>query len=125
MTSFGTSSSPSRSLPRTPVWLEACSDSSKAIAAGYVHHRHVGADHRDRGHRRSGTLVGPLFGAIVYIYLSQVLQNFSAVAGLWKLVLGVVFVLLITGFRRGIAGGASTFWFQYMRREPAPAVNGE
>ena len=73
-----------------------------------------------------GTLVGPLFGAIVYIYLSQVLQNFSAVAGLWKLVLGVVFVLLITGFRRGIAGGASAFWYQYMRRrEPAPAANGE
>lgn len=73
-----------------------------------------------------GTLVGPLFGAIVWIYLSQVLQNFSAVAGLWKLVLGLVFVLLITGFRRGIVGGAATFWLQYMRRRlPAPAANGK
>jgi branched-chain amino acid transport system permease protein len=73
-----------------------------------------------------GTLVGPLFGAIVYIYLSQVLQNFGAVAGLWKLVLGVVFVLLITGFRRGIAGGVSTFWSQYLQRSrPVPVGNGE
>jgi len=48
-----------------------------------------------------------------------VLQNFSAVAGLWKLVLGVVFVLLITASGRD-RGRASTFWFQYMRREPGP-----
>jgi branched-chain amino acid transport system permease protein len=69
-----------------------------------------------------GTLVGPLFGSIVWVYLSQVLQNFSALAGLWKLILGVVFVLLITVFRRGIAGGVTTFLQQVRRRrEPAPA----
>lgn len=69
-----------------------------------------------------GTLVGPLFGSIVWIYLSQVLQNFSAVAGLWKLILGIVFVLLITLFRRGIAGGFATYFQQLRRRrEPAPA----
>lgn len=62
-----------------------------------------------------GTLVGPLLGSIVWIYLSQVLQNFSAIAGLWKLILGVVFVLLITGFRRGIAGGIATFVQQARR----------
>jgi branched-chain amino acid transport system ATP-binding protein/branched-chain amino acid transport system permease protein len=60
-----------------------------------------------------GTLVGPLIGAIVWIYLSQVLQNFSAVGGLWKLILGLVFILLITGFRRGIAGGVLTFVSQW------------
>ena len=69
-----------------------------------------------------GTLVGPLFGSIVWVYLSQVLQNFSAIAGLWKLILGVVFVLLITVFRRGIAGGLSTFLQQVRRkRETVPA----
>lgn len=56
-----------------------------------------------------GTLVGPLVGATVWLYLSQVLQNLGAVGGLWKLVLGLVFVLLVTGFRRGIAGGALAF----------------
>ncbi|MBV8583014.1 MAG: branched-chain amino acid ABC transporter permease, partial [Candidatus Eremiobacteraeota bacterium] len=73
-----------------------------------------------------GTLVGPLIGSIVWIYLSQVLQNFSAVAGLWKLLLGFVFVVLITGFRTGIAGGVLNAVRQMGRkREPLPAGSGE
>lgn len=72
-----------------------------------------------------GTLVGPLFGSIAWVYLSQVLQNFSAIAGLWKLVLGLVFVLLITGFRRGIAGGVSAWLQQVGRREEPAAAAGE
>jgi branched-chain amino acid transport system permease protein len=72
-----------------------------------------------------GTLVGPLFGSIAWVYLSQVLQNFSAIAGLWKLVLGLVFVLLITGFRRGIAGGLSAWLQQVGRREEPAAAGGE
>ena len=73
-----------------------------------------------------GTLVGPLLGSIVWIYLSQVLQNFSAIAGLWKLLLGIAFVLLITGFRRGIAGGIM-IWFQQLtaRRQPAGISGGD
>lgn len=73
-----------------------------------------------------GTLVGPLFGSIVWIYLSQVLQNFSAIAGLWRLFLGIIFVLLITGFRRGIAGGISS-WMQQVgrKREPVSATGTE
>jgi len=53
----------------------------------------------------SGTLIGPLVGAGVWIYLRQELQNIDAIAGIWKLILGLVFILLITGFRRGIVGG--------------------
>jgi branched-chain amino acid transport system permease protein len=66
-----------------------------------------------------GTLIGPLFGSIVWIYFSQVLQNFSAIAGLWRLFLGIIFVLLITGFRRGIAGGISA-WLQQVSRKREP-----
>jgi branched-chain amino acid transport system permease protein len=72
-----------------------------------------------------GTLVGPLVGSIVWVYLSQVLQNFGAIAGLWKLLLGIVFVLLITGFRRGIAGGMIMWLRQLTRRQPASASGGE
>jgi len=53
----------------------------------------------------AGTLIGPLIGAAVWLYLQHALQNVGAVAGIWKLILGLIFVLLITGFRRGIAGG--------------------
>jgi branched-chain amino acid transport system permease protein len=51
-----------------------------------------------------GTLFGPLIGAAVWLYLRSMLQ----VVGLgpaWKLVLGLVFVILIVFLRRGIAGG--------------------
>jgi branched-chain amino acid transport system permease protein len=73
-----------------------------------------------------GTLVGPLLGSIVWIYFSQVLQNFSAIAGLWKLLLGILFVALVTGFRHGIVGGATTWMRQRARRRaPAPVPTAE
>jgi branched-chain amino acid transport system permease protein len=53
----------------------------------------------------AGTLIGPLVGAGIWTYLRQELQNIDAIAGVWKLILGLVFILLITGFRRGIVGG--------------------
>jgi len=55
----------------------------------------------------AGTLIGPLVGAFVWIYLQHALQNVSAIAGIWKLILGLIFVGLITGFRRGIVGGVT------------------
>lgn len=74
-----------------------------------------------------GTLVGPLIGSFIWVYLSQALQSFNGIAGLWRLILGVIFVLLITGFRRGIAGGTATFYQQLLRRrrEPVPVANGD
>jgi branched-chain amino acid transport system permease protein len=51
-----------------------------------------------------GTLIGPLLGAAVWTLLRQELQNIDVIAGVWKLILGLVFILLITGFRRGLVG---------------------
>ena len=56
-----------------------------------------------------GTLIGPLVGAGVWTFLRQGLQNVDAIAGVWKLILGIVFVLLVTGFRRGLVGGVLAF----------------
>jgi branched-chain amino acid transport system permease protein len=58
----------------------------------------------------AGTLIGPLVGSFLWLYLQHALQNVGPIAGvpiagIWKLLLGVIFVLLITGFRRGIVGG--------------------
>ena len=57
-----------------------------------------------------GTLVGPLLGGAVWLYLEQNLQRIPGVGGLWKFLLGLIFVLLITLFRRGIAGSLRAFW---------------
>ena len=52
----------------------------------------------------AGTLFGPLVGAIVWLYLSDFLQNALHLGATWKLVLGLVFVLLVCFLRRGIVG---------------------
>src|SRR5665213_1280934 len=53
----------------------------------------------------TGTLFGPLVGAAVWLYLSDFLQTTLQLGATWKLVLGVVFVLLVCFLRRGIIGG--------------------
>jgi branched-chain amino acid transport system permease protein len=53
----------------------------------------------------AGTLFGPLIGAAVWLYLSDFFQTTLHLGATWKLVLGVVFVLLVVFLRRGIVGG--------------------
>jgi branched-chain amino acid transport system permease protein len=53
----------------------------------------------------AGTLVGPLVGATVWLYLTDFFQTSLHLGAAWKLVLGLVFVLLVCFLRRGIVGG--------------------
>jgi branched-chain amino acid transport system permease protein len=53
----------------------------------------------------AGTLFGPLVGATVWLYLSDFFQTTLHLGATWRLVLGVVFVLLVCFLRRGIVGG--------------------
>src|SRR6202012_307929 len=52
-----------------------------------------------------GTLFGPLVGAALWLFLQDFLQATLGLGAAWKLVLGVVFVLLVCFLRRGIVGG--------------------
>jgi branched-chain amino acid transport system permease protein len=70
-----------------------------------------------------GTLFGPLVGAAVWLYLEDFLQATLGLGAAWKLVLGVVFVLLVCFLRQGIIGGIRDL-YGYLRRgktSPAPA----
>ena len=58
----------------------------------------------------TGTLFGPLIGAAVWLYLSDFLQTTLHLGAAWKLVLGVIFVLLICFLRRGLIGGIADLW---------------
>ena len=59
-----------------------------------------------------GTLFGPLVGAAVWLFLQDFLQAALGLGAAWKLVLGVIFVLLVCFLRRGIIGGiADLFGF--------------
>jgi branched-chain amino acid transport system permease protein len=53
----------------------------------------------------TGTLFGPLLGAAVWLYLRDFLQGPAGLGSAWRLVLGLVFVLLVCFLRRGIIGG--------------------
>jgi branched-chain amino acid transport system permease protein len=53
----------------------------------------------------AGTLFGPLVGATVWLYLSDFLQTILHLGGTWKLVLGIIFVLLVCFLQRGLIGG--------------------
>ena len=52
-----------------------------------------------------GTLFGPLLGAAVWLFLQDFLQATLGLGAAWKLVLGLVFVLLVVFLRHGIIGG--------------------
>jgi len=53
----------------------------------------------------AGTLFGPLLGAVLWLYLQDFLQTTLNLGASWKLVLGVVFVLLVCFLHRGLIGG--------------------
>jgi branched-chain amino acid transport system permease protein len=81
-----------------------------------------------------GTLFGPLVGATVWLYLQDLLQGSLGLGAAWKLVLGVVFVLLVCFLRRGIIGGLEDLYgWIFARRtkqdkplaEPSATVDGE
>jgi branched-chain amino acid transport system permease protein len=57
-----------------------------------------------------GTLFGPLVGAGVWLFLQDFLQAALGLGAAWKLVLGVVFVLLVCFLRRGVIGGISDLY---------------
>jgi branched-chain amino acid transport system permease protein len=69
----------------------------------------------------TGTLFGPLLGAAVWLYLRDFLQSVIGLGGAWKLVLGIVFVLLVCFLRRGLIGGLRTFIARFAERPLAAA----
>src|SRR5215813_8883874 len=65
-----------------------------------------------------GTLFGPLVGAMVWLYLSDFLQTTLHIGATWKLVLGIVFVLLVCFLRRGLIGAIEDLCNAVARRGP-------
>jgi branched-chain amino acid transport system permease protein len=71
----------------------------------------------------AGTLFGPLVGATVWLYLSDFFQNTLHLGATWRLVLGLVFVLLVCFLRRGIVGAIADLYrlAAGLRKRPEPA----
>jgi branched-chain amino acid transport system permease protein len=83
----------------------------------------------------TGMLFGPLVGATVWLYLQDFLQTTVHLGASWKLVLGVVFVLLVCFLRRGLIGGfvdlyalatgQRTATAELTEAAPVPSLNAE
>ena len=69
----------------------------------------------------SGTLFGPLVGAAVWLSLRDFLQAALGLGASWKLVLGIVFVLLVCFLRRGLIGGLRDLYLLFAAKPHPPA----
>ncbi|MGP0088984.1 MAG: ABC transporter permease subunit [Xanthobacteraceae bacterium] len=69
----------------------------------------------------SGTLFGPLVGATVWLFLRDFLQGAAGLGSAWKLVLGIVFVLLVCFLRHGLIGGLRDLVRYFTARPHPPA----
>src|SRR5579883_3317861 len=67
----------------------------------------------------AGTLFGPLVGATVWLFLRDLLQAALGLGSAWKLVLGVIFVLLVCFLRHGLVGGIKDLWHLAVHRRQA------
>ncbi len=67
-----------------------------------------------------GTLFGPLIGAAVWLFLQDFLQSSLSMGATWKLVLGVVFVLLVCFLRVGIVGAVRELYLRLAGKKAAP-----
>src|SRR5690348_3932176 len=72
-----------------------------------------------------GTLFGPLVGAAVWLSLQDFLQATLGLGAAWKLVLGLVFVLLVCFLRQGIIGGIKDLYGFARGRRTTTANPGE
>jgi len=66
-----------------------------------------------------GTLFGPLVGAGVWLFLQDFLQSTLNLGATWKLVLGLVFVILVCFLRQGIIGGLRDLYRLVRRKKRA------
>jgi len=74
----------------------------------------------------TGTLFGPLVGAAVWLFLSDFFQNTLHLGATWKLVLGIIFVLLVCFLRRGIVGGfVDLYSWLSTRKNPSGATEAD
>lgn len=70
----------------------------------------------------SATLFGPLVGAAIWLYLRDFLQATLHLGAAWKLVLGIVFVVLVAFLRRGLIGGGRDLIAFLMPGNKAPVT---
>ena len=57
-----------------------------------------------------GTLLGPTFGAALWLFLRDELQQIPWIGSMWMFLLGGIFVLLVALLRKGLYGTVVAWW---------------
>jgi branched-chain amino acid transport system permease protein len=70
----------------------------------------------------AGTLIGPTVGAAIWLTLRDLLQQVPAIGELWKFILGLVFVALVTFMPNGVVGTIFRF-MERLRQHRAAATS--
>jgi branched-chain amino acid transport system permease protein len=70
----------------------------------------------------AGTLIGPTVGAAIWLTLRDLLQLVPAIGDLWKFILGLVFVLLVTFMPNGVVGTIIRLWSRFRPRASDSAI---
>lgn len=70
------------------------------------------------------TLLGPLLGATIWLYVFNVVQSIAGIGAYWKLILGVIFVIVVTVFRFGVGGALVRLFSPRRARPTGPAAAG-
>ena len=70
----------------------------------------------------AGTLIGPAIGAAIWLGLRDTLQQVLIIGDLWKFILGLMFVLIVTLLRNGVAGAILRLWFKLRPHLPISAM---
>jgi branched-chain amino acid transport system permease protein len=65
----------------------------------------------------AGTLNGPVLGTAVYLYFQNLISSFTEY---WMFVIGVLFIALITGARKGLLGLGSVAWDRLVKGRSNP-----
>ncbi len=68
----------------------------------------------------AGYLFGPLVGATIWLYLSDYFQNTLHLGSDWKLLLGIVFVVLVVFLRHGVIGAIEDLFLWATSGRTAP-----
>ena len=70
------------------------------------------------------TLLGPLLGAAIWLYIFDVVQGVAGIGAYWKLILGVIFVIIVTVFRFGVGGALIRLFSRRQLRSTGAAAAG-
>ncbi|MEO5812259.1 MAG: branched-chain amino acid ABC transporter ATP-binding protein/permease [Rhodanobacter sp.] len=68
------------------------------------------------------TLLGPLLGATIWLYVFNVVQGVAGIGAYWKLILGVIFVIVVTVFRFGVGGALIRLFSRRRSRATSPVA---